>query len=159
MNEYPWQVALVYRWYSYTKPYCGGSLISDRWTLSAAHCTEGAGDVDDWHAVLGEHDIKSSAETDHVNADIALILDHPDYDSDTTNFDFTLIKMETAIDFSLHPHIRPICLPTNAENSFSNFAATVTGWGRTSSGGAVSTTLMEVDVNIITNTECGNDYG
>eukprot|EP00091_Calanus_sinicus_P012600 TRINITY_DN28266_c0_g1_i1.p1 TRINITY_DN28266_c0_g1~~TRINITY_DN28266_c0_g1_i1.p1 ORF type:complete len:184 (-),score=31.66 TRINITY_DN28266_c0_g1_i1:55-606(-) len=90
--------------------------------------------------------------------DIDLILDHPNYDSDTTNFDFTLLKMRNNIDFSLHPHIRPVCLPRNDELTYANYLATVTGWGTISSGGPVSNKLLEVNVNVLSNTECKNDY-
>ena len=36
-NEYPWQVALVRA--GGHSPICGGSIISDRHILTAAHCT------------------------------------------------------------------------------------------------------------------------
>ena len=153
MNEYPWQVLL-----KHTGVYCGGSLISDQWILSAAHCTEGRGDVDDWQAVLGEHDKESTTETHHITADIDLIVDHPEYDAGTINFDFTLFKMKQTIDFSAHPHIRPICLPANGENTYNNYGAIVTGWGATEFGGPGSNTLQEVEVNVLSNDECKNDY-
>ena len=35
-NEYPWQVGLVTP--SGSRPYCGGSLISSKTVLTAAHC-------------------------------------------------------------------------------------------------------------------------
>ena len=37
-NEFPWQVALVKK--GLYKPFCGGSLISDKHVLTAAHCTQ-----------------------------------------------------------------------------------------------------------------------
>ena len=67
--------------------------------------------------------------------------------------------MQNTIDFSVHPHIRPVCLPVNDDNTYNNFVATVTGWGKTASDGPFPNTLREVAVTVISNDECKNDYG
>ena len=36
-GEFPWMVALIIG----SKNLCGGSIIADRWVLTAAHCVEG----------------------------------------------------------------------------------------------------------------------
>jgi secreted trypsin-like serine protease len=66
--------------------------------------------------------------------------------------------MKNPIDFSAYPHIRPICLPANDDSYYDNFVSTVTGWGTTAFRGSLSTTLREVNVRVITNSECKNNY-
>ena len=151
VNEYPWQVGIVNRGTTFV--FCGASLISDRWILTAAHCTyrETAYNI---QALLGEHDYNTQSETRMVRRSIAQIVDHPSYDHYTTNYDFSLLKLTGTARFTLFPHIRPICLPTDDTNDYNDYIATVTGWGTTSSGGSTSNKLREVQVQVMTNTEC-----
>ena len=86
------------------------------------------------------------------------IENHPDYNSATTNNDFALLKLKKAVDFCAHPHIRPICLPTDTSENFGGVEAIVTGWGTTSSGGSLSSSMLEVTVKVLTNSQCKNDY-
>jgi len=155
VNEYPWQVGIVNK--GQTSVFCGASLISDRWILSAAHCfhDESSATI---QVLLGEHDYSSVAESDMLKRNIEKIVDHPNYDKQTSNYDFSLMKLAEPIDFSSYPHIRPICLPENDDSDYSNFVSTVTGWGTTSLGGSTSSKLLEVDVNVLSNSECQNNY-
>ena len=77
------------------------------------------------------------------------IVNHPDYDDSTTNNDFAMLKLKTAVDYCAHPHIRPICLPTDTTQNFAGVDAIVTGWGTTSSGGSLSSSMLEVTVKVI----------
>ena len=155
VNEYPWMASLLFQ----GSHFCGGSLINSRWILSAAHCFQGLrGNPNLWQAALGEHDRTTDTEADHIEVDISLIVNHPNYAS--LNFDFSLLLMAQEINFSIHPHIRPICLPVNDNDSYQNTTATTTGWGTLQSGQSqLPSKLQEVDVNVLSNEECANDYG
>lgn len=151
VNEYPWQVGMVRRGTTFV--FCGGSLLSDRWVLSAAHCTyrETAYSL---QLLLGEHDYSTTAETRMVRRNIQQIINHPSYDHYTTNYDFSLLKMTGKAPFSSAPHIRPVCLPPDDSADYNDFTATVTGWGTLYNGGSTSSKLRKVQVVVMTNQEC-----
>jgi len=155
INEYPWQIGIVSKGGS--SVWCGGSLVSNRWVLTAAHCTRGES-ASSLQVLVGEHDYDDPSETNTIRLDVVEIKDHPSYDHPTTDYDFSLLKLASDIDFEANSHIRPVCLPTDSTNTYAGQKATVTGWGTTSSGGSTSNVLLEVDVNVLSNEECKNNY-
>eukprot|EP00091_Calanus_sinicus_P006943 TRINITY_DN17774_c0_g1_i1.p1 TRINITY_DN17774_c0_g1~~TRINITY_DN17774_c0_g1_i1.p1 ORF type:complete len:140 (+),score=19.74 TRINITY_DN17774_c0_g1_i1:255-674(+) len=66
VNEYPWQVLI----FSDKGYYCGGSLISNLWILTAAHCIIDE-EIPTYRAVLGEHDFGNKAEAESIHVSIA----------------------------------------------------------------------------------------
>ena len=161
VNEYPWQVGMTVKGQS--SVFCGGSLISNRWIMTAAHCTVHKGEPLDakiMEALLGEHDTKSRDETTAVRMGISLIRTHPNYNQGTKwNNDVALLKLESSIDFAAHPHIRPICLPVDDSNDFHDLRATVSGWGTTEEGASATTNkLRDVEVKVLTNSACVDEY-
>ncbi|XP_068231114.1 trypsin-like [Palaemon carinicauda] len=156
VHEYPWQVALTSS--SSGKPYCGGTIISSQWILTASHCVDGAS-ASSVYVVVGEHNWSVTTETSSTQKiQASSIIMHPNYNKTTYNNDVALIKLTSAITFPSDNKIAPACLP-NADNDYSNVEATVTGWGKLTHGGNQPNELYEVDVPTMSNTQCQQFLG
>ena len=77
-------------------------------------------------------------------------------DENTTDSDFALVKLERKIQWENYPHIRPVCLPADASETYEGRSAIVTGWGTTNTG-AFPPDLKEVEVGVISNEVCKID--
>eukprot|EP00092_Neocalanus_flemingeri_P023721 GFUD01025728.1.p1 GENE.GFUD01025728.1~~GFUD01025728.1.p1 ORF type:complete len:467 (-),score=127.36 GFUD01025728.1:886-2091(-) len=152
MNEYPWQVGLVSP--TGSRPYCGGSILSSKTILTAAHCTDGvnAGSI---VVVVGEHDwtINDGQQRFSVCAKVQ----HPNWDDWTFEFDFSILTL--CNDITFRKEASPVCLPTQAGSWYDNVVSTVSGWGTLKYQGIQPNHLMEVNVLTMTNTNCNINHG
>ncbi|XP_051764025.1 coagulation factor IXb isoform X5 [Ctenopharyngodon idella] len=151
-GEIPWQVVFMEKVNKVV--FCGGSLLSEEWVITAAHCVEG-----NWGSFfirVGEHDIsmEEGKESEHTVAEWHI---HPHYNSQQSlyNHDIALLKLKGPVKFS--DYALPICLGSkdftenllkNAQNSL------VSGWGRLRHGGIESKTLQKVELPYVDRTEC-----
>lgn len=151
LHEYPWQVALTTNGYQF----CGGSLINDRYILTAAHCTAGS-TASDIVIRLGEHNLSTGSETSKtITRRVSEIIDHSGYDDNTLYHDISLLKLSSPVPIS--SEVLPVCLPP-PNPTYAGKTATVTGWGTTSSGGSSSSILKEVAVPVLSNAACKSTY-
>jgi len=160
INKYPWQVQLL----KYGEHWCGGSLISNRWVLSAAHCmfTKNIHNntrlltTREINVVFGEHDFMNPSESKIISRGVEEIKVHPHYgDGRTFNNDFALLKLMEAVDFELHRNIRPICLPKDPKKTYEGENAIVSGWGKTEyEETKASDVLLERNVTVMSNERC-----
>jgi len=148
VNEYPWMAFVSTKRGSM----CGGSLISEEWVITAAHCVS-TDRPEDVRVDLGQHDLYSATEAVLVRKDVAEVQIHPDWNSRTVSHDLALLRLDIPVDFSEVSHVRPICIPTGSRN-FEGYSAKVAGWGKTSSSASTSRVLLEADVTILSNREC-----
>jgi len=143
--EYPWQVALVWN-YGYDV-FCGGSLLSSRTVLTAAHCQQ---NPEDFMVVVGLYDTSDPGSAQRIQP--KAWASHENYNSRTTDNDFAIITLAEDVVFS--NSTSPVCLPSSKDNNYSNMVTTVTGWGTLESGGNQPDVLQEVDVRTMTKARC-----
>lgn len=131
---------------------CGGSLISDRFIMTAAHCTSDGGKAPDVIR-LSEHQF-SQPNNKFEQFQIAQIIRHPDYKLPALYNDIALMELRGTVEFKLY--LRPACLwqlPTINETM-----ATATGWGRTNYLGNGSDILQKVELNLVANPHCNAEF-
>ncbi|XP_030381083.1 transmembrane protease serine 9-like [Scaptodrosophila lebanonensis] len=138
---------------------CGGSLISQRVVVSAAHCvlvSESTPMVfrsaSEFRLVLGS--VSLYVRTPYVYNVIKVVY-NANFDITTMQNDVSLFFMNGLVPLS-STVVYPIALNTIQEPSGTK--CEVTGWGSTYVGGPVSSVLMGVEVPIVSNAQCAAIY-
>ncbi|CRK92496.1 CLUMA_CG006050, isoform A, partial [Clunio marinus] len=152
-GAYPWLAALGYKTPT-LRFLCGGSLITQKHVLSAAHCI-----LDNLIKVrLGAHDINSTTEGS-IDVGIEKTFVHKDYDSKFIMNDISMLRLDRII--KITNSIKPICIPLTDSlitRNYTGSRAWVAGWGSTSFRGPGSRILQEVQLPVIAKSTCEFNY-
>ncbi|KAL1400520.1 hypothetical protein pipiens_007361 [Culex pipiens pipiens] len=154
-SEYPHMTALGWTDPSTGKPdyACGGSLISDRFVVTAAHCGQNENKVPPDVVRLGDTNLATS-EDDAFAQDIKIkrFIPHPSYKRTQKYFDIALIELEHAA--RLDAAVCPICLWTKDNLYKFSGGLQVTGFGITDYASDPSPTLQKATLNYYDYDQC-----
>uniref|UniRef100_U5EHU2 CLIP domain-containing serine protease n=1 Tax=Corethrella appendiculata TaxID=1370023 RepID=U5EHU2_9DIPT len=143
ISDYPWMARLYYNLGQGKFGYrCGGSLINDRYVLTAAHCIKAIPAtwkliqvrLGDWDSE-SEHDCEDDDCSDPVvDVDVESVTVHNEYSpsSKAQYNDIALIRMRRAVRYT--DWVKPVCLPVTAtlkNKDVTGVKLFVAGWGKT----------------------------
>nr|AAK15274.1 sea star regeneration-associated protease SRAP [Luidia foliolata] len=147
-GSWPWQVMFRKRYWAGDYQFCGGTLISDEWAVSAAHCFHNYGNINHYTAVVGAHD-RDSVDSTQTTVGLGKVFVHESYDTSTLDNDIALIKLSSPV--SMSNYVNSVCLPTAATPTGTE--CVVTGWGDQETA-VDDPTLQQVVVPIISSEQC-----
>jgi secreted trypsin-like serine protease len=153
-GAYPWQASLEVSWIAdpSSAHFCGGSIYSARWIVTAAHCLKNL-HPQDIHVVVGTNVLTPGVK--RINAQQLIV--HKQYNAKTSDYDIGLIELRDPI--TLSATAKPIALLDPAKESqilSTGRELWVTGWGATTEGGDVVQKLREVSVPFVTRDVCND---
>ncbi|KAK3868548.1 hypothetical protein Pcinc_026068 [Petrolisthes cinctipes] len=175
----PWMAAL-----GYSEPgvpnlrfLCGGSVINERYILTAAHCVHSSilGSKRLEVVRLGEWDLKTEIDCTKIlsgtelvdycappaqNYTVEEVTLHPLYNTRADHSDdIALLRLNQTIDFSL-PWIHPVCLPPlnfDVRKIPGTPEPEVAGWGFTENG-TTSQRMLTVSIPFVDTNACNITY-
>ena len=159
---FPWQVGVAS--YYQGAPWCGGSLVSPRFVVSACHCFESDPWATYWLSI-GDHDNSVNEGSEQWLRSLQVFM-HPNWDSSTIDNDIAVIQLDGEVKFD--NNVQPICL-NRQEDRFESESTynkpngktdlLVSGWGNMNDNGEnYPDKLQYVAVKPINYERCSNDF-
>jgi secreted trypsin-like serine protease len=159
-GAYPWQASLVVSNIpdAGQAHFCGGSIVNEKWIVTAAHCMTGL-TPSHFQVIVGTYSLNTGAKRYAVKRRIV----HGDYEKVApSDSDVALVELEQPLEFGVSAKPTKILEPADEPTVLAEGAPLiVTGWGATKEGGNVIRDLREVTVPFLVNNVCSDplSYG
>ncbi|XP_004587089.2 serine protease 27 [Ochotona princeps] len=121
-GEWPWQVSIQHN----GSHVCGGSLISEQWVLTAAHCFTNTSETSLYRVLLGARQLVQPGPHSSY-ARVRRVESNPLYEGMASSADLALVQLEQPVTFT--NYILPVCVPDSSVVFEAGMSCWVTGWG------------------------------
>lgn len=149
ITQAPWQVSLQTS--RYQNQFCGGSIIGDRWILTAAHCLRSS--TKSYKVVVGA----THKYTEGIVLDVQEAIRHDNYSAASADNDFALLKLAKPLQYT--NAVQPIRLPNVGDAPPTpGTLCLVSGWGYTANPTESEDILRGVEVPIVEQRKCAKAY-
>lgn len=153
--QFPFHVAIFFE----SRYRCGGSLVSQAATITAAHCvvdfSQNLLPFENFRLLFGSVDLKNLTGNEALRK-LKEIFKHEDYEYDRIlKFDIAILRMEGKLQFT--PFIQPICLPNSllpSINTQVNMHFIILGFGSSTETLLISRHLHYGLMTVISRAKC-----
>jgi secreted trypsin-like serine protease len=154
-GAYPFMVALVERLGGSLRPFCGGALLSERWVVTAAHCSQGL-EPSEVAVVVGSTNL---ADRRRMTVAVERVEVHPAYTgAPEQGYDIGLWKLAERVDLvDAQLYTIEVLTAETAALAAADTLATTIGWGKTESEPQQSR-LGQVHLPIVSQARCVAAY-
>ncbi|MBV94413.1 Serine protease 27, partial [Eschrichtius robustus] len=121
-GEWPWQVSIQRN----GSHFCGGSLITERWVLTAAHCFSNTSETSLYQVLLGVRQLVKPGPH-AMYARVKRVKSNPLYQGMASSADVALVELEAPVTFN--NYILPVCVPDPSVVFETGMNCWVAGWG------------------------------
>lgn len=158
-GEWPWMVAIYLNKATGLSFNCGGTLISSKTVITAAHCINTSTRNYRAHEVvlyLGRYSLIDWSEVGSISTNVEQIIIHTDYKKQKDSFDADIAILITTKRVEFNQFVRPACLwpgSTNIEE-IEGKSGIVVGWGKDGTDHIVSNIPKKVNLPIVNSITC-----
>ncbi|XP_022911899.1 chymotrypsin-2-like [Onthophagus taurus] len=148
-GKYPYAVSV--RYFGYHE--CGGSIIGDRWILTAAHCIYSSL-VSNATVLYGTVHLQNGESPESYTAKVIQLIQHDRYTALAPSYenDIGLIKLKEPLQFN--DRVQPVNLAESVSPTPAGESGVLVGWGYEIDNGSVPEILQQVELMIYSDVAC-----